>query len=267
MRMNPHDELTAADVVNRTREEELADLIYQLGEERASRRIARAIVRARERAPITTTAELARIVRGAAHRGGRWKIDPATRTFQALRIHVNAELRELETSLVPIAERLKDHRRLAVISFHSLEDRIVKHTFAQLRRQGFQVLTKKPLEAGDAEVEQNAVGRPRRDVLGDIRVTRVEEASPIAEAREVRARAVQRPGIAVEAEQMTARSAAPQDLRRVAAETQRAVDVRAARLHVEQSHDFAHEHRLVQECAPRRIARFHTPPAPGRRPR
>jgi 16S rRNA (cytosine1402-N4)-methyltransferase len=173
MRMNPHDELTAADVVNRTREEELADLIYQLGEERASRRIARAIVRARERAPITTTGELARIVRGAAHRGGRWGIDPATRTFQALRIHVNAELRELETSLRPIAERLKDHGRLAVISFHSLEDRIVKQTFAQLRREGFQLLTKKPLQADDAEVARNPRARSAKlraieRVVGDV---------------------------------------------------------------------------------------------------
>jgi 16S rRNA (cytosine1402-N4)-methyltransferase len=173
MRMNPQDERTAADVVNRTGEKELADLIYQLGEERASRRIARAIVRARERAPITTTVELARIVRGAAHRGGRWGIDPATRTFQALRIHVNGELSELEASLRPIAERLKDRGRLAVISFHSLEDRIVKQTFAQLRREGFQLLTKKPLQAGDAEVARNPRARSAKlraieRVIGDV---------------------------------------------------------------------------------------------------
>jgi 16S rRNA (cytosine1402-N4)-methyltransferase len=159
MRMNPDDELTAADVVNRTPEEDLADIIYRLGEDRASRRIARAIVRARERAHITTTAELARIVRGAAHRGGRWGIDPATRTFQALRIHVNRELDELQTSLIPIAERLKERGRLAVISFHSLEDRIVKQTFVQLRGQGFQILTKKPVQASESEVARNPRAR------------------------------------------------------------------------------------------------------------
>jgi 16S rRNA (cytosine1402-N4)-methyltransferase len=173
MRMNPGDELTAADVVNDTREEELADLIYQLGEDRASRRIARAIVRAREREPITTTAALARIVRGAAHRGGRWSIDPATRTFQALRIHVNRELAELETSLVPLAAGLKPHGRLAVISFHSLEDRIVKHTFVELRRSGFQILTKKPVQAGENEVARN----PRARSAKLRAVERVQEAA------------------------------------------------------------------------------------------
>jgi 16S rRNA (cytosine1402-N4)-methyltransferase len=162
MRMDPRDETTAADVVNQTREEDLADIIYQLGEERASRRIARAIVYARQRTPITTTTELANIVRRAAPRGPHRGIDPSTRTFQALRIHVNSELRELEQSLVPIAHRLRANGRLAVISFHSLEDRIVKQTFAQLGRQGFRVLTKKPLRPSEAEVDRNPRARSAR---------------------------------------------------------------------------------------------------------
>jgi 16S rRNA (cytosine1402-N4)-methyltransferase len=165
MRMDPRDEMTAADVVNHTRENDLADILYQLGEERASRRIARAIVDARYRGPIATTSELAAIVRRAAPRGRRGRhggIDPATRTFQALRIHVNRELRELEESLIPIARRLRVNGRLAVISFHSLEDRIVKQTFVQLARQGFRVLTRKPVRPSDAEVSRNPRARSAR---------------------------------------------------------------------------------------------------------
>ena len=92
------------------------------------------------------------------HRG----IEPSTRTFQALRIHVNSELRELEQSLVPIAHLLRANGRLVVISFHSLEDRIVKQTFAQLGRQGFRVLTKKPLRPSEAEVDRNPRSRSAR---------------------------------------------------------------------------------------------------------
>jgi 16S rRNA (cytosine1402-N4)-methyltransferase len=158
MRMDDRDETTAGDVVNRMREAELADVIYELGEDRASRRIARAIARAREKAFITTTAELADIVRRAI-RGRPGGIDPATRTFQALRIYVNDELGQLSGSLRPIAETLKERGRLAVISFHSLEDRIVKHTFADLAREGFRLLTKKPVSPTEEEARRNPRSR------------------------------------------------------------------------------------------------------------
>ncbi|MGC1364033.1 MAG: 16S rRNA (cytosine(1402)-N(4))-methyltransferase RsmH, partial [Silvibacterium sp.] len=127
MRMNPRQGLTAAQVVNQFGEKELADLIYEFGEERRSRRIARAIVRAR---PITTTAELARVVAAAApamkSKGARHTIHPATRTFQALRIYVNAELDEIDALLKAAPGLLKPGGRLVVISFHSLEDRRAK---------------------------------------------------------------------------------------------------------------------------------------------
>lgn len=119
--------LTAADVVNTTEEAELADIIYTLGEERESRRIARAIVRAREEKPIATTAELADIVRRVVR--GTKGIDGATRTFQALRIHVNDELGELERALAGAETLLAPGGRLLVVTFHSLEDRIVKQFF------------------------------------------------------------------------------------------------------------------------------------------
>ncbi len=163
MRMDPGEPTTAADVVNRTREAELADLIYRFGEERASRRIARAIVSARERSPLRTTAELADIVRRAAGRRGRRRgIDPATRTFQALRIHVNRELAELSGGLRPLAQTLREKGRMAVISFHSLEDREVKHTFAELSRQGFRLLTRKPVRPGEVESRRNPRSRSAR---------------------------------------------------------------------------------------------------------
>ncbi|HEC90440.1 MAG TPA: 16S rRNA (cytosine(1402)-N(4))-methyltransferase RsmH [Alphaproteobacteria bacterium] len=120
---------SAADIVNTYREKELADLIYRYGEERASRRIARAIVRARASSPITRTGELADIVRGQVKSGGKKgtkRRDPATRTFQALRIHVNDELGELGRGLAAAETLLVPGGRLAVVSFHSLEDRIVK---------------------------------------------------------------------------------------------------------------------------------------------
>ncbi len=116
---------SAADVVNGFAEEELADLIYKYGEERASRRIARAIVSAREIAPITTTGQLASVIRRVLPRA-RDGIDPATRTFQALRIYVNEELSELDRGLAAAEKLLKAGGRLAVVSFHSLEDRMVK---------------------------------------------------------------------------------------------------------------------------------------------
>jgi 16S rRNA (cytosine1402-N4)-methyltransferase len=126
MRMNPTTGITAADLVNTLPEEELADIIYRYGEERMSRRIARRIVERRSRHPIRTTTELAEIVAQAAGRRREERIHPATRTFQALRIAVNDELGALEAALPAATELLKPDGRLAVITFHSLEDRIVK---------------------------------------------------------------------------------------------------------------------------------------------
>src|SRR6185312_4235117 len=118
---------TAADLVARSTERDLADAIFQFGEERLSRRIARAIVEARHEGPIDTTGRLATIVRRALPRRGYMRIDPATRTFQALRIWVNRELDGLDRFVETAVRRLRAGARLVVISFHSLEDRIVKH--------------------------------------------------------------------------------------------------------------------------------------------
>ena len=172
MRMNPREGITAEQVVNQAGEKELADLIYEFGEERRSRRIARAIVRAR---PITTTAELARIVSAAApamkpqkpaksNRGkfgkARHFIHPATRTFQALRIHVNGELDEIKALLEIAPKLLRPGGRLVVISFHSLEDRLVKDAFKLGAQQGiYEVLTRKPVIAGAEEADRNPRAR------------------------------------------------------------------------------------------------------------
>jgi 16S rRNA (cytosine1402-N4)-methyltransferase len=163
MRMDRSQGPTAADVVNRTRENELADLIYQYGEERASRRIARAIVRARERRHFTTTGELAGVVRSAAGRARRPGLDPATLTFQALRIHVNGELAGLADALRALLATLAPGGRLAVIAFHSLEDREVKQTFrAAAQEEGFSLLTKKPQGATEDEIRRNPRSRSAR---------------------------------------------------------------------------------------------------------
>jgi 16S rRNA (cytosine1402-N4)-methyltransferase len=163
MRMDRSQGPTAADVVNRTRENELADLIYQYGEERASRRIARAIVRARERRHFATTGELAAVVRSAAGRARRPGLDPATLTFQALRIHVNGELEGLADALRTLLATLAPGGRLAVIAFHSLEDREVKQTFrAVAQEEGFSLLTKKPQGATEDEIRRNPRSRSAR---------------------------------------------------------------------------------------------------------
>ena len=162
MRMDRGEGDTAADLVNHLPENELADLIYGYGEERASRRIARAIVRSRERAPIRTTAELAEIVRRAARPSRRRGFHPATRTFQALRIAVNRELEGLEDALEKIAACLAPEGRLAVIAFHSLEDRAVKITFRALAKRGYRILTKKPLRPSEDEARVNPRARSAR---------------------------------------------------------------------------------------------------------
>jgi len=157
MRMNTQTGETAGQVVNQADEEELANLIYEFGEERRSRRIARAIVRAR---PITTTAELARIVSAAAPPMKGDKIHPATRTFQALRIRVNNELGEIQSLLKSAGSLLKPGGRLVLISFHSLEDRLVKDAFREGAKRGeFEVLTKKPVVAGEEEERTNPRSR------------------------------------------------------------------------------------------------------------
>lgn len=163
MRMDRSQGETAASVVNGMDEEELANLIYEKGEDRRSRHIARAIVNARSHAPITTTGQLAAIVRRASGRPA-WKpgIDSATRTFQALRIHVNRELDRLAEALRALAACLADGGTLAVIAFHSLEDREVKHTFRALGSEGFELLTKKPVRPGEAEQARNPRSRSAR---------------------------------------------------------------------------------------------------------
>jgi 16S rRNA (cytosine1402-N4)-methyltransferase len=157
MRMDPRSELTAQQVVNQADEEDLANLIYEFGEERRSRRIARAIVRAR---PITTTAELARIVSAEAPPIKGEKIHPATRTFQALRIKVNDELGEIQALLKSAPVLLKPGGRVALISFHSLEDRLVKDSFRASMAAGvLKILTKKPVVAGEQESLRNPRSR------------------------------------------------------------------------------------------------------------
>jgi len=162
MRMDRSGGETAADLVNRMSEPDLADLIYRFGEDRASRRIARAIVSARRQERIRTTTELADIVRRAAGRSRRPGLDPATRTFQALRIGVNRELEGLGPALSAIAGCLAPRGRLAVIAFQSLEDREVKHTFRELAREGFVLLTRRPLRPSDAETARNPRARSAR---------------------------------------------------------------------------------------------------------
>jgi 16S rRNA (cytosine1402-N4)-methyltransferase len=159
MRLDRSEGVTASDVVNRMRERELADLIYRYGEETASRRIARAIVEAR---PLRTTRELAEVVKRAAPRSRRPGLHPATRTFQALRIHVNRELEGLGDALQALARALRPGGRMAVIAFHSLEDREVKQAFRALAGEGFRLLTKKPVRPGEGELALNPRARSAR---------------------------------------------------------------------------------------------------------
>ena len=162
MRMDRTTGETAAELIDRVDEHELADVIYRFGEERRSRQVARAIVMARGQAPITTTGRLAEIVRrGVAARGWQ-RIDPATRTFQALRIWVNRELDGLDSFIGSASSRLQLEGRIAVIAFHSLEDRVVKHTLRDLSRGDnatLKVLTKHPMVAADAEAAANPRAR------------------------------------------------------------------------------------------------------------
>jgi 16S rRNA (cytosine1402-N4)-methyltransferase len=157
MRMDQRSERTADQVVNRLDERTLADVIYEFGEERRSRRIARAIVRSR---PIRTTKQLAEIISAASRPMKSERIHPATRTFQAIRIFVNRELEDLEALLESAPQVLKPGGRLVMISFHSLEDRRVKDALREGERRGlYRVLTKKPVSANAEEVDRNPRAR------------------------------------------------------------------------------------------------------------
>ncbi|MBI4313368.1 MAG: 16S rRNA (cytosine(1402)-N(4))-methyltransferase RsmH [Candidatus Omnitrophica bacterium] len=183
MRMDSEAELSAQEIVNRWSEQDIAQIIFEYGQERWSRRIARNIVAAR---PITTTEALVRAVLKAMPRGRGWqKIHPATRTFQALRIAVNQELEILENLIPKVIERLKPNGRVVIISYHSLEDRIVKRAFlaaakgsrtmalgllAAARTEKFFVLTRKPIRPTDREVQENPRSRSARLRAGEKRV-------------------------------------------------------------------------------------------------
>jgi 16S rRNA (cytosine1402-N4)-methyltransferase len=158
MRMDPSSAETAADLVNRTRERDLAELIYELGEERHSRRIARAIVKAR---PYRLTTELAQVVtRAIPSRAGLHQIHPATRTFMALRLAINRELENLEQFLDRVLPVLRPGGRIVILSFHSLEDRIVKHAFQRWQREGSaRILTRKVVRPTQEEVRLNPRAR------------------------------------------------------------------------------------------------------------
>lgn len=161
MRLSPEADLSAADIINHFKEDEIADILYRYGEERHSRRIARALVEARKIAPIKTSARLAEIIAKSVpgdYRHGR--IHPATRSFQALRIRVNNELERDSTALASALGLLAPGGILAVISFHSLEDRIVKQLFRQWSTErGYALIWKKPLSPREEEIIQNPPSR------------------------------------------------------------------------------------------------------------
>jgi 16S rRNA (cytosine1402-N4)-methyltransferase len=163
MRIDKRITTSAADIVNSTDEKSLADLIYEFGEERASRRIARYIVQERKIEPIRTTGRLAEIVCRALRKSGQSRnsrIHPATRTFQALRIAVNNELENLKELLVSVPALLKKDGRIAIISFHSLEDRLVKNNFKDNEKAGiYKIVTKKPIVPDREEIDANRRSR------------------------------------------------------------------------------------------------------------
>jgi 16S rRNA (cytosine1402-N4)-methyltransferase len=160
MRMDPSTGATAAEMLTAVDEKTLADVIYEFGEERHARRVARAIVEAARTQRVETTGQLAEIVRRAVPRKGYMRIDPATRTFQAIRIWVNRELEGLDAFLVQAAARLAPGGRLVVVTFHSLEDRVVKHTLRALQAAGtIAIRTKRPVVPSEAEIDRNPRAR------------------------------------------------------------------------------------------------------------
>jgi len=167
MRMDREQKLTAYKVVNEYPEKELARIIWEYGEERLSRKIARAIVQYRKKKPIETTKELAEIVMSVyPERLKHGRIHPATRTFQAIRIEVNRELESLKTALEKTPYLLNPRGRLVVISFHSLEDRIVKN-FLRERSDTFKILTKKPITPSEEEIKMNPASRSAKLRAGE----------------------------------------------------------------------------------------------------
>jgi len=160
MRMNRQQQLTAWEIVNRYDEKDLGGLFREHGEERFSKRIAAALVQARKKSPITTTTELARIVGQAIpHKAWPKKIHPATKIFQALRIAVNDEMKNLERGITQAISHLEKEGRLIVLSYHSLEDRIVKNIFKAHEGKGYKIVTKKPIVPSWDEVEKNRRAR------------------------------------------------------------------------------------------------------------
>lgn len=170
MRMDPGSGQSAADWLNSADEKAISDVLWEYGEERRSRQIARRIVASRRTQPLTTTTELANLVRSCVRPAGR-RIDPATRTFQAVRVHINDELGELERALQPAVQLLAVGGRLLVIAFHSLEDRFVKRSFRDLDRArrdqpgvvpAYALVQRKAIKAGAEETARNPRARSAR---------------------------------------------------------------------------------------------------------
>jgi 16S rRNA (cytosine1402-N4)-methyltransferase len=173
MRMNPDYPFVAEEIVNHWPESKLADVLYQFGEEHESRRIARAIVRAR---PVRDTEHLATVVAGARRARGRQRLHPATKTFLALRIAVNRELEELGQFLSRTPATLSSGARWAILTYHSLEDRMVKRGFQELARTGeFTILTKKVVQASEEEVRSNPRARSAKLRVVEKRASNAEE--------------------------------------------------------------------------------------------
>jgi 16S rRNA (cytosine1402-N4)-methyltransferase len=172
MRLDPTRGEPASALVRRLREKDLADVIFQYGEERFSRRIAKVIVETRKTAPLETTGQLADLVRRCVPRSRGAPIDPATRTFQALRIAVNDELGALERLLTALPDCVKPGGAAAIVSFHSLEDRLVKRAFRDAAV--WDIVTRKPLTAGDDEIAANPRARSAK-----LRIARRKNAGPV----------------------------------------------------------------------------------------
>lgn len=166
MRMNKAQRINASHLINKTSYKKLQNILYEFGEERWAKRIARAIVREREKTPVTTTTQLARIIERALPYRGR--IHPATRTFLALRLRINGELENLREALPPTVDSLKKKGRICIISYHSLEDRIVKNSFRDFAHQGkLKILTKKPITPTIEEIRVNPRSRSAKLRVGE----------------------------------------------------------------------------------------------------
>lgn len=166
MRMNKAQRINTSHLINKTSYKELQNILYEFGEERWAKRITRAIVREREKTPVTTTTQLARIIERAVPYRGR--IHPATRTFLALRLRINGELENLREALPPTVDSLKKKGRICIISYHSLEDRIVKNSFKDFAHQGkLKILTKKPVTPTIEEIRANPRSRSAKLRVGE----------------------------------------------------------------------------------------------------